>query len=101
MANGHGGRRQGAGRPKGKASKYNAKTREELWDYCDSQGTSPFVVMVELLNAADPRLRLDAAKALAPYLAAQLSRQEMELGDQTRRVIEKRYGPRTHNGTAV
>lgn len=67
------------GRTKGTPNKANAKTREEIWDYCATIGTNPFLVMADLLGDDDKKLRLDAAKALSPYLLAPLQRQELVL----------------------
>lgn len=89
MAHGHGGKRPGAGRPKGKTNTAILRNRDLIWQYCAEIGTDPFQVMArELLN---PEKALEAAKALAPYLQPQLARSEVDVGDQLKRILEHRY----------
>lgn len=68
-----GGRRAGAGRPKGTA---NRKTRE-IADRCAAEGLTPLEVMLDVMRrahaAADYGTALDAAAKAAPFVHARLS----------------------------
>lgn len=66
-----GGKRPGAGRPKGAATK---RTRE-VADKAAAEGLTPLEYMLAVLRdeAADPDARMDAAKAAAPYVHPKLS----------------------------
>ena len=97
MANGHGGKRPGAGRKKGGSNVAILRNRELIWQYCEEIGTDPFRVLVNELQHDDVAKRLEAAKALAPYLQPQLQRGEVDVGDQLKRILEHRYG-RSDNG---
>ena len=95
MPKGHGGHRNGAGRPRGSRNSGPLKgealdTRKKLWEYCEEVGTDPFRVMASLL--VDERMCFVAAKALAPYMLSQLQRSELDVGDELKRIIEHRYG---------
>ena len=96
MANGHGGKRAGAGRPKGKSNATILRDRELIWGYCAEIGTDPFRVMVQELLGEKA---LEAAKALAPYLLPQLQRGEVDVGNNLKRILEHRYGSAS-NGRA-
>lgn len=102
MANGHGGARPGSGRKKGSANKNNAKTRDELWAYVTAHNkTNPLTFMLDCVDNKELEisLRIQCAKEVASYMAQKLRQIELEVGPQTLRVIEKRYGPRrTTNG---
>ena len=90
MANGHGGRRKGAGRPVGsytpgviapktKARKELQETRKRII----AEGKSPidFMLGVMLDEDNDMRLRMDAAKAVAPYVAPRLQAIDVRVDD--------------------
>lgn len=66
-----GGKRPGAGRPKGAANK---KTRE-IAERAIQEGITPLEYMLRLLRdeSADPQMRFEAAKAAAPYIHPRLS----------------------------
>lgn len=78
MANGHGGRRPGAGRPKGSASK---RTRE-IADRACEEGKTPLEIMLDVMREAygahDLPAALEAAKAAAPYVHPRLAAVEMD-----------------------
>ena len=67
----HGGSRPGAGRPKGVANRMNEEARAKA----ASEGITPLDYMLGVLRDIDnPReIRMDAAKAAAPYLHARLA----------------------------
>jgi hypothetical protein len=69
MANG--GRRPGAGRPKGRASKMNEAARIQA----AAGGITPLEYMLAVLRdmTKDSEIRMDAAKAAAPYIHSRLS----------------------------
>lgn len=71
MANGHGGRRQGAGRKPGSASQ---KTRE-IANQAVKDGLTPLEYMLAVLrdDTADPDRRDRMAVAAAPYIHARLA----------------------------
>lgn len=84
MANGHGGQRSGAGRPKGAISR---RTRDAI-ERAKVTGELPheFLLRVsrgEPIDGDSPSLqmRVDAAKAAAPYFAARLTVTELEVHD--------------------
>lgn len=66
-----GGARQGAGRPKGGANKLNDEARTKAL----AGGITPLDYLLELLRDEDkPQdVRIDAAKAAAPYVHARLA----------------------------
>src|SRR5690606_5604002 len=76
MASGHGGRREGAGRPKGAATK---RTRE-IADKAAQEGLTPLEFMLQMLrdDGADIKDRMWAAEKAAPYVHARLARGEHE-----------------------
>lgn len=67
----HGGARKGAGRPKGSANRLNAEAREAAL----VSGVSPLDYMLSRLRdeTLDHDVRMDAAKAAAPYVHAKLA----------------------------
>src|SRR5499427_6549415 len=71
MANGHGGKRQGAGRKPGSASQ---KTRE-IANQAATDGLTPLEYMLAVLrdDTADPDRRDRMAVAAAPYIHARLA----------------------------
>lgn len=105
MAGNNGGARPGAGRPKGSKSKLSLKAREEAaaagllphewllkvargepiihrhYEYVDGpkkkRGQEPEKILVEEETYASLELRVDAAKAAAPYYAPRLSTQTL------------------------
>lgn len=75
-----GGKREGAGRPPGSATK---RTRE-IADRALSEGKTPLEVMLELMrDASNLEFRLEAAKAAAPYVHPRLSSIEGKLNIST------------------
>lgn len=66
-----GGKRPGAGRPKGAANK---RTRE-VADKAAQDGITPLEYMLDVMRdvSADRSERMDAAKAAAPYIHPRLS----------------------------
>ncbi|MBU6482465.1 MAG: hypothetical protein KGS09_18215 [Nitrospirae bacterium] len=66
----HGGKRNGAGRKKGAQNKINAALREKL----NAGGIAPLEFMLQVMRDADQDLavRLEMAKAAAPYLHPRL-----------------------------
>lgn len=70
-----GGRREGAGRPKGSVSKLDEQARKAAL----ASGISPLDYMLGVMRdaGADEAKRLDAAKAAAPYCHARLSSVEV------------------------
>lgn len=67
----HGGARKGAGRPKGSANRLSAEAREAAL----VSGVSPLDYMLSRLRdeTLDHDIRMDAAKAAAPYIHAKLA----------------------------
>lgn len=76
--NQRGGKRPGAGRPKGSANK---RTRE-IADKAAEEGVTPLEYLLSVMRneLADEARRLDAAKAAAPYVHPKLS--TVELGNK-------------------
>jgi len=70
-SNGRGGPRKGAGRPPGSASR---KTRE-IADRAAEEGLTPLEFMLQVMRneANEPRERLSAAVAAAPYIHPKLA----------------------------
>lgn len=66
-----GGKREGAGRPKGSVNKATAERQAEV----AASGLTPLDYMLALMRdeAADEAKRLDAAKAAAPYVHPRLA----------------------------
>lgn len=74
-SNGRGGRREGAGRPKGSAT---LKTRQKANEILEDGGLTPLDYMLSVLR--DESLahedRMDAAKSAAPYIHPRLAATE-------------------------
>ena len=70
-----GGARPGAGRPKGTRNKASTRQIRELRE----KGMTPLDYLTSIYTdpKADEKLRIDAAKAAAPYVHAKLSNVEM------------------------
>lgn len=66
-----GGKREGAGRPKGKPNKANFARQAKI----AAEGITPLDYMLEVLRAEDKTHaeRMDAAKAAAPYVHPKLA----------------------------
>ena len=80
MSNGHGGARPGAGRPKGSKGKRTIALEERLREL----GGDPFAVLVDICSGGeDERIRVDAAKALLPYLYPRLASQDLNVTGET------------------
>ena len=75
----HGGARTGAGRPKGGANKFNDEARAKAAE----GGISPLDYLLGLLrdDTQSKELRIDVAKAAAPYLHARLAAVEHSSDD--------------------
>jgi len=75
---GYGGKRPGAGRPKGRTNTATIKSREALWAYIDKQTAAgkhanPFQVMVDTMTRTrQPALKIACAQALADRLLPKL-----------------------------
>lgn len=90
---GTGGARPGAGRPKGSTNKRNALLAEAV----AQSGITPLEFMLEVMRnpEKDLDIRLDAAKAAAPYVHARLASIEytgkdggpIEVTQITRRIV--------------
>lgn len=82
-----GGKREGAGRKKGGQ---NAKTKERLEAVC-KDGLTPLEYMLQVLRDAanDEAVRMDAAKAAAPYIHPKLSSVEHK-GDESAPLLPER-----------
>lgn len=67
----HGGKRQGAGRKAGAVTKRTRETAEKA----ASEGITPLDYMLTVLRdeTKDAAVRMDAAKAAAPYMHAKLA----------------------------
>ena len=67
----NGGKRQGAGRPKGAVAKVTAQARKKALE----SGISPLDYMLKVMrnSNADPKRRDDMAKAAAPFVHAKLA----------------------------
>lgn len=78
MSTGHGGKRNGAGR---KAGSVTTRTRETA-DRAAAEGLTPLDYLLGVLRDEDndPALRMDAAKAAAPYVHAKLASVEHKGG---------------------
>lgn len=76
-----GGKRPGAGRPKGAPNKATAATAAEI----AASGLTPLDFMLSVLRdeARTPAERLDAAKAAAPYVHPRLAPVDKDGGPQT------------------
>lgn len=74
MANGHGGKRDGAGRPKNSKNKATVEREKEIAD----SGLTPLDYMLSVLrdDKADEAARMEAAKAAAPYVHPRLAQVE-------------------------
>jgi hypothetical protein len=77
MANGHGGRRAGAGRRPGGMTQRTQQLVEEV----RAQGISPLEYMLAVLRdeTVDPERRDEMAKAAAPYIHPRLSSVEAKV----------------------
>lgn len=71
MSTGHGGKRPGAGRPKGAASKRTS----EIANKAAQEGLTPLEFMMQMLRneEADIKDRMWAAEKAAPYIHARLA----------------------------
>ena len=73
----HGGRRPGAGRKPGTLNRFS----KELLAKASESGTLPVDYLLEVMRdqSLDTRLRIDAAKAAAPYVHQKLSAISVDL----------------------
>jgi len=81
MANGHGGKRPGAGRKAGSKDRKKTAFHEALRAYCALKQVDPHFFMVDMIG--DPRidvsLRFQAAKEVAQYLEAKHKAIDLEV----------------------
>ena len=77
MANGHGGKRPGAGRKRGSRNKRTL----ELVKMVEKSGLTPVNYMLSVMRdkSVERKERLDAAKAVAPYIHARLASSEVDI----------------------
>lgn len=70
MANGHGGPRPGSGRPKGSVNKLDSEARA----WAQESGLLPLKYLLGVMRDTEQpqEMRMDAAKAAAPYVHARL-----------------------------
>lgn len=74
-----GGRRNGAGRPKGARTQGSLQSREDLWAYIQQQcalghRANPYEVLVDtMVTTDDARLKIQCARELATYLLPRLA----------------------------
>lgn len=93
-----GGKRPGAGRPKGAQTRLTVQTRALLWDYIEQQSTpakscNPFIRAVDLLrDSDDPAIIMRCIDFLGDRLLPKLKAIEVDLGETTQQVILHRYG---------
>ena len=75
MPHGHGGKRAGAGRPRGSINKFSAEVREAAI----AEGESPLEYMLRIMNdpQADPQRRDYMAKAAAAFVHPRLNSTEV------------------------
>lgn len=75
----NGGPRPGAGRPKGRKS---AKTLEQI-EAVKASGITPLDYLLSVMRneTKDEAIRIDAAKAAAPYVHAKLANVDMTVGN--------------------
>lgn len=83
----HGGRRAGAGRPKGATSEKTKRRREAA----NGEGITPLEYMLKVMRdeTAQQSERMDAAKASAPYVHARLAAIE-HTGEMVQRVVSEK-----------
>lgn len=95
-SNGRGGRRQGAGRPIGAATR---KTRE-IADRAADDGITPLEYMLQIMREpsdhedekvqiAREAMRFEAAKAAAPYMHPRLSAVELDANVKVKSLAEE------------
>ena len=80
-----GGKREGAGRPKGG---HNRRTLGAM--HAGTNGLSPLDYMLDVLRdeGADRQMRMEAAKAAAPYVHARLTNVDMSVSNADKPVAE-------------
>lgn len=92
MANGHGGKRKGAGRKKGVSNIAVEKKRKNITEKMDAKGFCPIDGMMEVALEAkidgDKKLFFDACKELAQYVAPKRKAVEIS-GDEDRPIFTK------------
>lgn len=76
----HGGKRQGAGRPKGGLNRATDEARQ----MAEATGITPLQFMLDRMRDDDAPMadRMDMAKAAAPYIHAKLSSIEANVNGQ-------------------
>lgn len=82
----------GGGSRKGRPNKLTTRTREQLWEYCQTKRVNPFEHAVDVLagevDGAELTHILDCAKDLRQYLLPKPKAIEIEFGQETRKVIK-------------
>ena len=81
-----GGRRAGAGRPKGSRNKRSVQQEEEI----RNSGQTPLEYFVSIYQdeKQPERMRLEAARSAAPYVHPKLSAMEMEMSTAQKDPVE-------------
>lgn len=78
-----GGRRPGAGRPRGSKNQRSAEIAREA----AAQGKTPLEVILEFMRTGeDPAMRFEAAKAAAPYIHPKLA--NIDVGNKDGKAFE-------------
>ena len=83
MANGHGGKRSGAGRPRGARNIRSEETAREI----EESGLTPLQYLMDIVRDEEaPRKdRIECARAAAPFVHARLSSVDMDLRTSDKR----------------
>lgn len=78
---GVGGRREGAGRPKGAIGRRTVEFLEEVHRYCELHDVSITERLVELVGDSDKQVALAALKIIMPHVHPKLRSIEWSAGD--------------------
>jgi hypothetical protein len=94
-----GGKRSGAGRPKGAVN----KRTKEMAEAIAASGLTPLDYMIAVMRdeKREPALRLDAAKSPAPYIHSRLASQELTIINPAKRSRERNYSGSCSRATRV
>jgi hypothetical protein len=84
---GKGGANPGAGRPKGSRNKRTLELQRQI----EESGLTPLAYLLSVMRneQAEEPLRLEAAKAAAPYVHSRLSSIEMKAEIEEKRVVKR------------
>ena len=82
----HGGKRPGAGRPKGARNIRSEETAKQI----EESGLTPLEFLMGIVRDNDASLkeRIECARAAAPFVHARLSSVDMDLHQTTRQTID-------------